>query len=554
VIVMNSFRFLFTLFTGCSVIFAATLTCDLTGYRQAPGLRAQLQRDELLVVWDGERGDELRARFAIDRSQPVIRELAARRKEGGWSTLGRNLTPEFTTVSGLRRTGHGLPEELRWWVYWDAPLQVPGSGSQPGLPRRAEEIRRSKASFDSKGCEVRTNGARLEITFPGLSMGIFSGRLQFTVYRGSNLLREEAIASTNEPSVAYKYNGGLKGFALDHLERVVWHDTGGNEQDYSFGGTPNQDPVPLRARNRLAIAEGRGGSIGVFPPPHEFFFARQLEINLGFVWYRKDGEKDFSLGVRQGDNHEGYNPVWVDRVFALYNAPPGTWQRMPVYFYLSPRNAQATREAVLAYTHNDRYKHLDGYQTMVTHFHTAFTQELMDGGSLDVQAPWIPAIKALGVNVVYLCDFHGDGHPQDPGRVRLRELENYYEACRRHSDSGFLILPGEEPNAYLGGHYNVLFPKPVYWTQRRAPGAEFVEQDPKYRTVYHTAGASDVFEMLKREKALAWVTHPRTKGSTGYPDKIRETDYFRSDRWVGRDIQSPAGRSFRETLVRKTLL
>ena len=52
---------------------------------------------------------------------------------------------------------------------------------------------------------MKTDGARIEVTFPGLDAGIFSGSLQYTVYRGSNLLRQEAIAKTNEPSVAYKY-------------------------------------------------------------------------------------------------------------------------------------------------------------------------------------------------------------------------------------------------------------------------------------------------------------------------------------------------------------
>ena len=42
-----------------------------------------------------------------------------------------------------------------------------------------------------------------------------------------------------------------------------------------------------------------------------------------------------------------------------------------------------------------------------------------------------------------------------------------------------------------------------------------------------------MFELMKREDALVWQTHPRTKGSTGYPDKIRDTDYFRSDHWLG---------------------
>jgi hypothetical protein len=60
-----------------------------------------------------------------------------------------------------------------------------------------------------------------------------------------------------------------------------------------------------------------------------------------------------------------------------------------------------------------------------------------------------------------------------------------------------------------------------------------VEVEPKYGKVYHTGSASDLFEVMKREGALAWTTHPRTKGSTGYPDKIRDADYFRSDRWLG---------------------
>ena len=47
-------------------------------------------------------------------------------------------------------------------------------------------------------------------------MGVFSGGLRFTVYRGTNLLRLEAVAKTDEPSVAYIYRGGLKGFSPEH--------------------------------------------------------------------------------------------------------------------------------------------------------------------------------------------------------------------------------------------------------------------------------------------------------------------------------------------------
>jgi hypothetical protein len=500
---------------------APAQTVDMTGYHPLPGLAAVSEGGSLTVTWDGENGQELRARFSIRDGTPTVQELAVRTKGSAWSTLGTDLVPEFGVTTGVRRTGHGLPDEQRWDVFWDAPLNHP------------DEVRRSRAAFHSDRCEVKTDGARLEVSFPGLVLGTFSGGLRFTVYRGTNLLRQEAIAATSEPSVAYIYQAGLKGFSSDSLPRIVWHDVLGQRQETDALGGEVGKPSVLRARNRLVVAGGKSGSVAVFPPPHQFFFARELEVNLGYVWHRTDTGKTYSVGIRQGESAEGYNPAWIAQVFSLYNAPPGTQQRMPVYFYLSPEDPAACRESVLAFTHGDRYKPVPGYQTMATHFHTAFTKELMESGSLDTTPPWIPLMRALGVNIAHIFDFHGDGHPHDPGPLRLKELETYFEGCRRHSDADFLILPGEEANAYLGGHYNILFPKPVYWTMVRGKGPALVEDDPKYGKVYHTGSAADVFEMMKREDALVWQTHPRTKGSTGYPDKIKDADYLRSDHWLG---------------------
>jgi hypothetical protein len=520
-------------FLSMAFLNAHALECDFSQYRPQTGLEAAVSGEELVVRWNGTAGTPLRLRLAIHEGTPIIRAIELR-KSSDWVPLARNLIPEFGVTTGLRRSGHGLPEENRWDVYWDAPLSIPGAPTgNPNLPRKPEEVRKFKASFQASARKVKTDGARLEISFPGVAMGIFSGTLQFTVYRGTSLLRQEVIAQTDEPSVAFKYSGGLTGLAPLDFAKVAWRDVGGNPQEYCLGGSPNEDSVPLRARNRLAIVTGKNGSIAFFPPPHQFFFARQLEVNLGFVWYRKDSESSFSIGIRQGDSHEGYNPTWSQQVFALYNAPPGAWQRMPVYFFFSPDGVNACRDSVMAFTHGDRYKPLPGHKTMVTHFHTAFTQELVNSGSLDTQAPWIPAMRALGINIAHIFDFHGDGHPKDPGPLRLKELEDYFAACHRHSDRDFLILPGEEANVYLGGHYNILFPKPVYWTQVRSPSTPFVESHPKYGKVYHTGGAADVFDLMKAENALVWQTHPRTKGSTFYPDKIRETDYFKSDQWLG---------------------
>ena len=35
-----------------------------------------------------------------------------------------------------------------------------------------------------------------------------------------------------------------------------------------------------------------------------------------------------------------------------------------------------------------------------------------------------------------------------------------------------------------------------------------------------------------------WQTHPRTKGSTGYPDAVSDKDFFQSDRFLGGSFQS----------------
>jgi len=38
---------------------------------------------------------------------------------------------------------------------------------------------------------------------------------------------------------------------------------------------------------------------------------------------------------------------------------------------------------------------------------------------------------------------------------------------------------------------------------------------------------------LKRENGLAWTAHPRTKGSTGYPDKYKSASFFKDPHFLG---------------------
>src|SRR5437667_10227522 len=47
----------------------------------------------------------------------------------------------------------------------------------------------------------------------------------------------------------------------------------------------------------------------------------------------------------------------------------------------------------------------------------------------------------------------------------------------------FLLIPAEEANVHLGGHWALFSPKPVYWYMSRNPDEAFRTTDPKYGTV-----------------------------------------------------------------------
>src|SRR5215475_13448585 len=365
----------------------SAIKCSLEQYKASPGLTAAPDQNGVVISWIGQGGAELRARYGLKGGQPTIRDLGIRKAGVMWTILGENLVPEYDVVSGIRRLpndqggalqrqGIAITQEVidknRWYAFWDAPLLIPGTpqpaagrGGQTatpaaapapaapgviplgrgervyGLPRKPEEIRRASATFNTSSCAVVSDGGSLGVKFPGLSMGIFAGDLHFTVYRGTNLIQMDAVAKTNEPWVAYKYDAGLKGFSTTLTPSVTWHDTGGRIQQYRFGGPVAQTMSALKAANRIIVAEGKNASLAAFPPPHTFFFTREKDTNLGYVWYWKDTETKFGIGVRMAESEE--DPQYVEN-FALYNAPPATWQKMSVYFYAAAETAESSRQ------------------------------------------------------------------------------------------------------------------------------------------------------------------------------------------------------------------
>jgi hypothetical protein len=596
---------------ACACLIAAALhadplTCSLDRYKAAQGLTASLTGDALTVTWEGDNHRELRLRLTINSGTPTIQEIAIKNPGGTWAAIVSHATPDFRVVTGLRRITNqqldplaGVGTEItqavvdreKWEAFWDAPLNIPGGESahnnttppqrgvlnQPGLPRKPDEIKRAGAAFHAQGCEVETNGARIEVSFPGVQLGVFNGRLQYTVYKGTNLIRQEIVAKTDEPSVAYKYDAGLQGLEIQPSSKMAWRDLTNLWQEYRFGGPPNDAPVTVKTSNRLIAAEVAGGSIAAFPPPHNFFWARETDYNLGYNWYRKEGAASFSFGVRQAEREEsvadeGRGAEDRSQNFALRSARPGTWQRMPVYFYVSAEPATHAIDSALAFTRGDRFKAVPGYRVMATHFHMGLVARVRRAGGLDARIADLEVMKAAGITIVAPIDGGGGFVPSAPGMPPgvddlkwfkwsrglgatpdtkiseggeeggggrggrgpsdpLKNQADYYEAAKRQSDHDFIVMPNAEilrgeVSRSLGGHSDILVSHPVFWTQTRAEGQPLVEENPKYGKIYHLGNTADMMEMTHRENMLIFMPHPRSKGSAGFPDAIKDTPHF----------------------------
>ena len=100
-------------FVGGTTVRADALTCDMTQYTSNSGVTATIDQNVLTVAWLGQNSSEMRARYAIDGGQPVVRDLAVRKTGGQWVTLGQNLTPDYHVVSGIRRMSTQQADPLK---------------------------------------------------------------------------------------------------------------------------------------------------------------------------------------------------------------------------------------------------------------------------------------------------------------------------------------------------------------------------------------------------------------------------------------------------------
>lgn len=493
-----------------AVLNAAAVPVDRSNVDPGSRTRFEVEGDRVRLQWPTGAGQgELTLRIGAER--PLIEAISLTRPDGKLLLLEDADPAYFLTVGsrqGTRSDG--------WVVFFDRVNRRP--------------YQTHPVQLDAKQVRLSSSRGRAVIEIDKLSAGSFQGRLEFRVFAGSPLIKVVAVLQTSEDRRAILYDAGLVA-AADRWQQIGWLDTDGAPQLADADALRSEPPLATRHRTVVASRTG-GGSIAVFPPPHQFLYPLDFSTNLQFNWAGSGfhGEPRFGVGIRQ-------HPEGDQRFVPWFNAPPKSQQRLAMFLLVSHDDSAGALRQVLKYTRGDRFKPLPGYRTFTSHYHVAHTMDVMrrrDAGLPTDDVPeFVTVFRNMGVDIAHLAEFHGDGNPRDTGDQRLRQLDLMHRECERLSDERFLLLPGEEPNVHLGGHWISFFPHPVNWIMSREPQQPFVQEHPQYGRVYRVGGAEEMRRLLTREQGLAWTAHPRIKSSHGYPDQHRRESFFLSDRFLG---------------------
>lgn len=486
----------------------AQIRVDLDSFNRKNGASVKTARNTIEVSWPVDEKEKGKLVINLENKNPLFSSIGLT-SNTVTKEIVKDIDPTFLLTVGKR----DLVSQNGWNIFFDkVPLK----------PHETFRLELNKTS-----ASVRSQGSRTVITIGQLSAPDFQGNIEITLYNGSPLINIAAVISTAKDSVAILYDAALvsKNAAWQNIAWANVYDTLKTIHPSLQDTATNQ-----AVKYRTIIGQTRAGSVAVFPPPHQYFYPLDEAFNLKFTWYGNNYRSmvnGYGIGIRQdlyGDN----------RFVPWFNAPPQTKQRLNFFCLLDAGDPLSVLNKVKKFTHDDTYASLPGYKTMSSHFHNEFIMNVVMKNKPIPDTPnFVKVFKKTGIDIVHLGEFHYTAHPKGPDDARLKELHALFEQCERLSDDEFLLLPGEEPNEFFGGHWLQLFPMPVYWIMSRKNDQPYKTEHPKYGTVYRIANADEMLDLLKEVNGLAWTAHPRTKGSTGYPDKYKSEPFFKSDHFLG---------------------
>ncbi|MDB5002814.1 MAG: hypothetical protein JWQ34_1039 [Mucilaginibacter sp.] len=486
----------------------AQTVVSLKGFNKNNGVNVKNTGSKIDLTWPAGPTEQGRVVFDLDKNNPLFKSIQTTSK-GAYKEIAVNLNPEFILTIGKR----DLISQNGWNIFFDrVPLK----------PFKAYNV-----EMDKTNAAVRSEGSRTIVSINSIKASTFSGHIEVTFYNGSPLFNVAAVMATDVDSTAIVYDAGMVS-KNPAWSKISWAKV--TDEFTNASVTPTDSSRNIEVKYRTIIGQTTNGSLAIFPAPHQYFYPLDEAFNLKFTWYGTNYRKmipGFGIGIRQdlyGDH----------RYVPWFNAPPATQQRLNFFCMVSAADGKSILEQVKKFTHNDHFIPLPGYKTMASHFHNEYTTSvLLKGKPVEDEPEYVRVFKTLGVNIVHLAEFHGGGHPKGPDELRLKELNTLFKECEKESHGNFLLLPGEEPNEFFGGHWLEFFPKPVYWIMSRKEGVPFVAEDSRFGKVYHIRDKDDMLKLLETVNGLAWTAHARTKGSTGYPDLYKNEAFYKSDHFNG---------------------
>ncbi|MEH6307373.1 hypothetical protein RYH73_17120 [Olivibacter sp. CPCC 100613] len=490
------------------LLLAQTPTVNSQKFDEKAGASFSYRNHILQIKWPTGNQHYGQIELDMQKGKPLFRRMLL--TEGKRSKLiSSNLDPSFLLTIGKR----DLVSQNGWNIFFD---------KVPEKPYQTYDVKLEKST-----ASVETIGSRTLVKISSLKADHFKGDLEITFYNGSPLFNVAAVMSTNVDSSAIVYDAGLVS-KNPEWEAVSWINTADSLQSTDLISSDTSKNMAVKYRS--IAAKGKDGMLALFPAPHQYFYPLDEAFNLKFAWYGNNYRKmvdGYGIGIRQDLQGDKRFVPW-------FNAPPKTKQRLNFFCLLSVENENSTFAAIKKFTHNDTYVKLPGYKTMSSHFHNEFIMNVVLANKPIPEVPdFVTVFKRMGVDIVHLAEFHYTAHPKGPDPQRLKELHALFEQCKRLSDDRFLLLPGEEPNEFFGGHWLSLFPKPIYWVMSREKGVSFSENHPTYGKIYHVGDQEDMLKLLEEEQGLAWTAHARTKGSVNTPDLYKNENFFKSNRFMG---------------------
>ncbi len=526
---------------GIAGSFAGSVPVDWSQYQGDSGISVvSPAADSLQIRWPISDGVAGQVVLDLAADQPLIQSVGFSDGDQPVQNLATRLDPATTLTVGERDRDKAA-KAFRGMVFFENPRERPHQTYTVSLSKNR--------------VRVVSQGTRTTVIVGGASAGSFKGDFRLTFYRNSPLIRAETVVTTEEPLRAILYDTGLSSATPDWTS-WVWHEPLGGLKHLAVN--TNSPAAPLAVKGRALVAEGKHGSIAVLPAPHQYFYPLDFANNYGFAWHGRDYSKmpkGFGFGIRQPPDGDKRWVPWFD-------APAGTEQHLAVFYFLSPGNGEAALQAIARYTHGDRFVEVPGYKTFTSHYHIEHTLDFLhrqkdqgtNGVPRGLETPgFVTKFKDTGVNIVHLAEFHQGWTPGQKSSERLPMLKTLFGECARLSNENFLLLPGEEPNVQLGGHWISFFPKPVYWVLNRATNEPFAEELPGFGTVYHVGNAGDVLALMEKENGLMWTAHPRIKGSQETPDSYRHEPFYQSDHFLGAGWKALPANLSRDTLGWRSL-